>query len=751
MRTTVEHRELGGSRRTPDKEIVPVGRLADPAEARADEMAERARSVASDYRHGSIRRSPAAHSSAAVDGIGLRTSALDRASAGAQSLAPVQREHLESAYDTSLDNVRVHTGAAAGQLAAGIGASAFTRGNDIYFGAGEYRPDTDRGAHVLAHEVAHTLESSSGGGGGGESVRRFPATAITSPVPWKDLTASVFRPGEGVSGGVYILSSKDKNGQIKKVVVKPVFSGKNGAGDMESPEAVVFGDRALRQLFGVNTPESRFTKKGTTEYADLYSLCAPYAPAKNKKTFVHGLDEADAFVVMGAVEGSSLAGTAAKSANDNNSFDLLQRTLFDPSILEQFGNLAIADLVLGNGDRVGLGAGNLGNVMVSSANGKLDLWAIDTLAQLPKMSPTQLKQGKTGLGGEGWKKDIDGGPGRTLDRVFGTIAQIIESNVDPQVKSSPNAPHTELRQRYARDRAIVVGHFTQGWNAALQNAAVLSSQAAPRQDGATDKLDSLTGQGLRQNLKLIGGAASGKSYDESADDALAVSLQDYVKSIDWESLLIPHDGLMPEAFAKPSTDVLNAEPPTGSAVDPAGSLAFSKATIPNVASDAGKFAGLVDAAHLQVDQEVGKTKTRRQGLKKVEVPRNRNQLGHFVVNSQAAALGAVRLKVVNVRLSKIEEELVLVNNATFEHGQGGAVAHAIRRVVTRRNSMRQTAETYGRLVPIAASGLQAAPKVLNKVTLLEVNTNAAKALVSANSSFDRFEKLNLTAAAAKIK
>lgn len=66
----------------------------------------------------------------------------------------------------------------------------------------------------------------SGDSSGG--VHRFPATALSAPQAWSQLTGSVFRPGEGLSGGVYILSPKTP-GPISKVVVKPIWS-ENAAG-----------------------------------------------------------------------------------------------------------------------------------------------------------------------------------------------------------------------------------------------------------------------------------------------------------------------------------------------------------------------------------------------------------------------------------------------------------------------------------------------------------------------------------------
>jgi hypothetical protein len=65
---------------------------------------------------------------------------------------------LSPSLGTSLDRVRVHTGDGAAALARAVTARAFTVGNDIYFGRGEYRPGTSEGNELIAHEVAHTIQ-----------------------------------------------------------------------------------------------------------------------------------------------------------------------------------------------------------------------------------------------------------------------------------------------------------------------------------------------------------------------------------------------------------------------------------------------------------------------------------------------------------------------------------------------------------------------------------------------------------------
>lgn len=57
-----------------------------------------------------------------------------------------------------LGNIRIHTDAPAASLARDINARAFTQGENIYFGEGEFQPETTEGLRLLAHEVTHTLQ-----------------------------------------------------------------------------------------------------------------------------------------------------------------------------------------------------------------------------------------------------------------------------------------------------------------------------------------------------------------------------------------------------------------------------------------------------------------------------------------------------------------------------------------------------------------------------------------------------------------
>ncbi len=73
-------------------------------------------------------------------------------------LAPAQRERFESGMGHDFRNVRLHSSGEAARSAADAGARAYTSGDNIVFGEGEYRPGTPAGDELLAHELAHVAQ-----------------------------------------------------------------------------------------------------------------------------------------------------------------------------------------------------------------------------------------------------------------------------------------------------------------------------------------------------------------------------------------------------------------------------------------------------------------------------------------------------------------------------------------------------------------------------------------------------------------
>jgi len=79
-------------------------------------------------------------------------------SSGGQQLPASLLDKFESSLGADLSSVRVHTGNESAHAAHAVGARAYTLGQDIHFGAGQFQPDTETGQHLIAHEVAHTVQ-----------------------------------------------------------------------------------------------------------------------------------------------------------------------------------------------------------------------------------------------------------------------------------------------------------------------------------------------------------------------------------------------------------------------------------------------------------------------------------------------------------------------------------------------------------------------------------------------------------------
>lgn len=79
----------------------------------------------------------------------------------------VAHDRVASHFDQRFDHVRVHDDPEAHRDALSHQARAFTVGTDIYFAAGQYRPETFDGQVLLAHELAHVSQQRSGHGQSG--------------------------------------------------------------------------------------------------------------------------------------------------------------------------------------------------------------------------------------------------------------------------------------------------------------------------------------------------------------------------------------------------------------------------------------------------------------------------------------------------------------------------------------------------------------------------------------------------------
>ena len=91
-----------------------------------------------------------------------RSSLQHTSAASGQPLDPATRDFMESRFGHGFGDVHVHADTAAAESARAINARAYTVGSDITFGAGQYRPETESGKRLLAHELTHVLQQRAG-------------------------------------------------------------------------------------------------------------------------------------------------------------------------------------------------------------------------------------------------------------------------------------------------------------------------------------------------------------------------------------------------------------------------------------------------------------------------------------------------------------------------------------------------------------------------------------------------------------
>lgn len=75
-----------------------------------------------------------------------------------QPLTNTVRSLFEQKFGCDLSDVRVHMDATAAKAAESVKAKAFTIDRDVVFGTEQYKPNTDSGKRLIAHELVHVVQ-----------------------------------------------------------------------------------------------------------------------------------------------------------------------------------------------------------------------------------------------------------------------------------------------------------------------------------------------------------------------------------------------------------------------------------------------------------------------------------------------------------------------------------------------------------------------------------------------------------------
>ena len=79
---------------------------------------------------------------------------------GGQPLDLGTREYFETRFGRDFSHVRVHADRQAAESASSVNAIAYTVGNNIVFGQGQYAPGSYSGKRLMAHELTHVVQQS---------------------------------------------------------------------------------------------------------------------------------------------------------------------------------------------------------------------------------------------------------------------------------------------------------------------------------------------------------------------------------------------------------------------------------------------------------------------------------------------------------------------------------------------------------------------------------------------------------------
>lgn len=173
--------------RTMPGTLQPAGGLrvsspSDPAEREAEQTARRIMrmpapgvpTAISPQSAGSVLRSPyvarfagsivqretvIARQAAGSANVSENVAAEIRASQGGGSALPKSvRRFMEPRFGANFSKVRVHTDARAAKLNRQVSARAFTVGNQVFFGGGQFQQESQGGRELIAHELTHTIQ-----------------------------------------------------------------------------------------------------------------------------------------------------------------------------------------------------------------------------------------------------------------------------------------------------------------------------------------------------------------------------------------------------------------------------------------------------------------------------------------------------------------------------------------------------------------------------------------------------------------
>lgn len=214
---------------------------------------------------------------------------------GGKALEKPVRDFMEPKFGRDFSDVRVHTDQQAADSAKSINARAYTSGRNLVFDTGQYNPSSEKGKHLLAHELTHVVQQSSS------------STSIQRKGPEEDQEAKKaaqkvkidkVKQSIKTTFGVSSVLDGTKNWTEAELTILNAAFTMLSATDKTTLQGITIkrvaslgGTTAGRFSYGINLPTggSAFTQEAKMELADLaYSGTNDQA----KRTIIHEVGHA---------------------------------------------------------------------------------------------------------------------------------------------------------------------------------------------------------------------------------------------------------------------------------------------------------------------------------------------------------------------------------------------------------------------------------------------------------------------------
>lgn len=107
---------------------------------------------------GVVAREASEHSDGSSEIKSDTMSHINASMSGGQPLPTDVRRFMEPRFKADFSQVRIHTDANSAQLNRQVNAKAFAIKNHVFFGKDQFKPDSDDGKELIAHELTHTIQ-----------------------------------------------------------------------------------------------------------------------------------------------------------------------------------------------------------------------------------------------------------------------------------------------------------------------------------------------------------------------------------------------------------------------------------------------------------------------------------------------------------------------------------------------------------------------------------------------------------------